>query len=154
MVVISLATREDLPAIWAVQQAAFRPEADYLKLPDTVPLRETLADIERIFPTAVLLKAVDDTGKIVGSVRGVPSNESTVLVCKLAVLPESQRIGIGRMLMQALIAEFPGKDLELTVSDTYLQNGRFYQNVGFVETARGVDDGGIPILYMKRTATA
>jgi predicted N-acetyltransferase YhbS len=153
MAVIARVTPDDLPTIWAVQQAAFRPEADYLKVADTVPLRETLDEIKEKFPNGVFLKAVDETGKIVGSVRGMPSNDSTVLVCKLAVLPENQRQGIGRKLIEALVAELPGKDFELTVSDTYLQNGQFYQKLGFVETKRGLDDGGIPILYLRRPAT-
>jgi predicted N-acetyltransferase YhbS len=154
MAAISRATYADIPAIWAVQQAAFRPEADYLKLADTVPLRETIEDIQNGFASAVILKAVDESGAIIGTVRGVPEDDSTVTVHKLAVNPQNQRSGIGRRLILALEAEFPGKNFELTVSDTYLQNGTFYQSVGYAQTGRSLDDGGIPILHMRKAAPA
>jgi hypothetical protein len=67
----------------------------------------------------------------------VPSDDSTVLVCKLAVLLENQGQEIGRKVLEALVAEFPGTDFGLTVSDTYLKNGPFHHNLGSSKPTMG-----------------
>jgi ribosomal protein S18 acetylase RimI-like enzyme len=153
MVTISHATFDDLPGIWAVQQAAFRPEADQLNIRETLPLLETVADLQRDFQSEIILKAVDNTGMIVGILRGKPLNSSTVRIERLAVNPQSQGLGIGRKLIQSFESEFPGKIFELEVSDTLLQNRRFYERFGYVATGDRSEDNGIPLLMMRKTPT-
>ena len=64
---ISRATKEDLPAILALQYLAYQSEAILLQNFSIPPLKQTLADLEAEFERGVVLKA-EEGGMIAGSV--------------------------------------------------------------------------------------
>ena len=60
---------EDLGVILALQYRAFRSEAKLLGNEGIAPLTQNLADLEQEYAHGTILKAVDEAGVIIGSVR-------------------------------------------------------------------------------------
>lgn len=63
------ATISDLRSILELQYLAYQKEAEILDDYELDPLKETEEEIEEAFFNGVILKAIDDLGHIVGSVR-------------------------------------------------------------------------------------
>lgn len=80
---------EDLGIILALQYRAFRSEARLLGNERIPPLMQTLKDLEKEYREGIVLKAVDEVGVIIGSVRAREKGD-TLHIAKLMVLPERQ----------------------------------------------------------------
>jgi ribosomal protein S18 acetylase RimI-like enzyme len=120
----------DLPEILALQHLAYESEARLLDDFTIPPLLQTLEEIEREFASGVFLKATDENGKIIGSVRAHSAGE-TVYVGKLIVQPELQGQGIGTRLLNAIEAELPSARYELFTSHKSLRTLRLYEHLGY-----------------------
>ncbi len=94
----------DAAEILTLQKLAYQREAllyDDWSIP---PLTQTLPDIEAEFVSKVVLKAVDGN-TIVGSVRA-SLDGATCRIGRLIVHPDSQRKGIGTLLMEKIEKTF------------------------------------------------
>jgi len=91
-------------------------------------------------PEGVLV--YEDDGEIAGYITARTDAETRVgWIPNLAVLPDRQRKGIGRALMDAALAYLAGKGMELARIETLEQNPVgtvFYPGTGFQEVARQI----------------
>ena len=99
---ITLAKREDLRDILDLQYLAYQSEAEIYNDYNIPPLKQTLEKVESEFDKGVILKATDESGNIIGSVRAFSENGS-VYIGKLIVHPNRQRQGIGTALLSACL---------------------------------------------------
>ncbi|MBR3050426.1 MAG: GNAT family N-acetyltransferase, partial [Selenomonadaceae bacterium] len=88
------AAKVDLSEILSLQYSAYQSEAELLNNYNLPPLKQTLSDLQAEFDKQIFLKAIDDAGSLVGSVRYL-SEGDTVYIGKLIVNPLFQRRGIG-----------------------------------------------------------
>lgn len=106
---ITVASRADLPEALRVQRAAFTRVAAALDIPaDRLPpLRETLADLERLHDTGFRFLVARNDDRLLGTVRAEQRPDGVVEVGRLAVDDGQQRRGIGSALMHSLEDSYP-----------------------------------------------
>ena len=109
------ADNTDLREILELQYLAYQSEAALFGSKDIPPLKETLSELEAEFEKGIILKMVDDSGKIIGSVRS-RSDEETVYIGKLMVHPDQQKKGYGKKLLCEIERYYPNKRFELFTS--------------------------------------
>lgn len=92
--------------------------------------------LEQALKNSLQVIAAFDEEKLVGLIRAVGDGYSIVFVQDILVLPEYQRMGIGRQLMERLLAIYPN------IYQLHLLTGKeektkaFYESLGF----RAVDE--------------
>ena len=118
---IEKAEREDLQEILDLQYLAYQSEARLLNNMDIPPLKQTLEEVCNEYKKGIILKALDEKGKIIGSVRGWLEDE-TVYIGKLMVHPQYQGKGIGTKLLLRIESEFSGYRYELFTSTKSKRN--------------------------------
>ncbi|MDD5504586.1 MAG: GNAT family N-acetyltransferase [Candidatus Omnitrophica bacterium] len=123
------ASIEDAERILDLQKLAFQREADLYGDYDIAPLKQTLDEIRAEFKTHVFLNAVD-AGEIVGTVRAY-EKEGTCYIGRLAVVANTQNLGIGTTLMKAIEGCFKPKRFELFVGSKSEKNKHLYQKLGY-----------------------
>ena len=135
-ITIADASPGDAPEILAVQRLAFAPAAVRYDIPDLPPLVESVEEVERAIAGSVVLKALDETGRLVGSVRG-EDRDGDVYVGRLVVHPEAQRRGTATALMLALEDRFPdARRFELFTGNFNEPGMGLYLKLGYAETRR------------------
>lgn len=130
MLSIQKADKTDLQSILDLQYIAFQSEARLLNNYNIPPLKQKISDITADFQRGIILKAVDEKGRIVGSVRGYPEND-TVYIGKLIVAPEMQGRGIGTKLLMEIENVYPDKRYEIFTSSESDKNIRLYEKLGY-----------------------
>ena len=130
--IIVKADASDLKAILELQYLSYQSEAISVNDFTIQPLTQTFIEIEQEYAQCVFLKAQDEDGTIIGSVRAYNENNTTH-VCKLFVHPERQGQHIGEKLLLAVEQECPAKRYELFTSDKNRRSIRLYERVGYVE---------------------
>ena len=131
---ITRANFDDLPEILAIQKLAFAEEAERCQNFNIQPLTETLQEVEQQYQQGtVILKAVDETTTIIGSIRGTLDND-TVYIGKLIVHPKAQNQGVGSSLLYYLESQFPNCNFTLFTNENNPKNLAFYQSNGFYLT--------------------
>ena len=154
------ARREDLPAISALLGATWHATYDGIYGADRVTditsrwhsIESLAKSLDR--PGSAFLVAVED-GRIVGTLSLGPACGDCLQLDRLYVLPEAQRQGIGRRLLEAgLGASSPSETVSLEVEPANARAIRFYERQGFVVTGKTGDcsgsGDGIPALVMTR----
>jgi ribosomal protein S18 acetylase RimI-like enzyme len=140
---IRRAQRHESADLAAVIRDAFQTEADVYG--DIPPMHETAADLEVTFDAGEVTLAADLDGRTVGTVRGETMPDGTIMVRRLAVLPEARGRGIARALLVALEAEYPrAPRFELFTGDRNhaalgLYESLGYARIGTSEIAPGVE---------------
>lgn len=124
------ASAADLAQILELQYLAYQSEAALLNNYDIPPLKQSLSDLQKEYECGTVLKAVDEAGGIVGSVRAYREKDS-VFVGKLIVHPQHRRRGIGSALLREIEAVCPADRYELFTSDKSGDNIRLYQRCGY-----------------------
>ena len=130
MVFIDKAQACDLKAILELQYLAYQSEAKLFGDMDIPPLKQTIEEVGEEFAKGTVLKVVDDSGDIIGSVRAYEEN-GTIYIGKLMVHPKMQKQGIGTQLLLAMENEFPNHRYELFTSSKSISNIRLYERLGY-----------------------
>ena len=125
------AKKEDLAEILQVQHMAFRREAEEFNDFDIEPMTQTIGILEEEYKTFVFLKAVNDEGKIVGSIRGY-IKDGTSYIGKTLVHPDYQGKGIGTKMIGMLEEINKAPRYEINASIRCPQNIRLYEHLGYV----------------------
>ncbi|MBQ8791849.1 MAG: GNAT family N-acetyltransferase [Ruminiclostridium sp.] len=130
MIIIEKACKEDLKEILSLQYTAYQSEAKLFNTTDIPPLKQTLEEVNEEFQKGIILKATDESGNIIGSVRAYQEN-GTAYIGKLMVHPDFQKKGIGSMLLSEIEKQFPALRYELFTSTRSVNNIRLYQKLGY-----------------------
>ena len=130
VILIKKAQKEDLEKILELQYLAYQSEAKLFGNMDIPPLKQTIEELYNEFQKGTILKALDDIGGIIGSVRAYQEN-GTVYIGKLMVHPEMQRKGIGTKLLLEIEREYPNQRYELFTSTKSISNIRLYERLGY-----------------------
>ena len=131
---IRLATIKDAKAVHKVLLAAFEEYRFYYSpegFADTVLSEEKAKD--RIKETKVYV-AVDQSGKIIGTIGWQKLNESEGHIRGMGVIPRHQGKGIGSYLLQLGIRELMKRDVETIKLSVRVKNPsaiKVYQRNGF-----------------------
>jgi N-acetylglutamate synthase-like GNAT family acetyltransferase len=133
---IKRASLEDVETILHLQMHAYLSEGEIYNDYSLPPLIQTLKEIKQEFSQQVFLKATEEDGNILGSVRAYLEKE-TAYIRRLIVKPESQNKGIGTKLMQAVELHFKFADrYELFTGYKSARNLYLYQKLGYLEFKR------------------
>ena len=127
---IKKAQKEDLEEILKLQYLAYQSEAKLFGNMDIPPLKQAIEKVYDEFQKGTILKAVDDRGGIIGSVRAYQEN-GTVYIGKLMVYPKMQKKGIGTKLLLEIENEYPNQRYELFTSTRSEKNIALYQKLGY-----------------------
>ena len=131
VVIITKAERADLEQILTLQHLAYQSEAKLLDDFSIPPLRQTIEEIEREYEEGLFLKAVDENGDLLGSVRAY-TEQGTTHIGKLIICPEKQGQGIGTKLLLAIEEACPAGRYELFTSHKSIRTMGIYERVGYV----------------------
>lgn len=117
IILISKATKDDLPKILELQKLSFKNNV--LDNPNSSPCKQSLQDITIDFQKGVILKVLGSQDAILGSIRAY-NNEGTVRIEKLFVNPENRHHQIASELLRKIELCFHAKRFELCTSDIEL----------------------------------
>lgn len=146
---ITPAKRTDLREILDLQYLAYQSEAEIYNDHNIPPLKQTLEEVESEFDKGVILKATDENGNIIGSVRAFCENGS-VYIGKLIVHPNRQRQGIGTALLAAVEAHYPDQRYELFTGSKSVRNIALYERSGYkIYTVKRIDDN-LEFVYLEK----
>ena len=141
---------EDLGVILALQYRAYRSEARLLNDDKIPPLMQTLGDVEKEYREGIVLKAVDEVGVIIGSVRAREEGD-TLHIGKLMVLPEKQGRGIGTQLLVAIEKSCPKPRYELFTSNISIRTLQLYEGLGYRRFREEQVTPELKFVYMEKT---
>ena len=127
---IEKAEKEDLQDVLDLQYLAYQSEARLFHNMDIPPLKQTLEEVFHEYEKGIILKALNEEGKIIGSVRGY-MQDGTVFIGKLMVHPEEQGKGIGTKLLLSIEKEFRCNRYELFTSTKSKRNIELYEKLGY-----------------------
>lgn len=146
------ADNTNLREILDLQYLAYQSEAALFGSKDIPPLKETLSELEAEFEKGIILKMVDDKGKIIGSVRS-KSDEKTVYIGKLMVHPDEQKKGYGKKLLCEIERYYPNKRFELFTSTRSIDNIRLYEKMGYKKFKEEKITDELVFVYMEKKYT-
>jgi len=142
----------DLDQIFALQYEAYQSEAILYNDFSIPPLTQTIDEIRKEYEKCIFLKAVNEKGNIIGSVRAFVDND-TAYIGKLIVRPEMQGRGIGTKLLLAIEQECLTTRYELFTGDKSIKNLRLYEHLGYVRFREQTIADGLIFIYMEKYAT-
>ncbi|MBO4288742.1 MAG: GNAT family N-acetyltransferase [Lachnospiraceae bacterium] len=94
------------------------------------------AALKEGFAHSLLTLAAYDNGELLGLIRTVGDGSTIVFIQDLLVYPEHQRQGIGKALLEEVLARFANvRQIEL-VTDDRPQTVAFYQSLEFTELSQ------------------
>ncbi len=149
MIVIEKACKEDLAEILKLQYIAYQSEAELFKTTDIPPLKQTLEEVLQEFQRGIILKATNENGKIIGSVRAYSKNK-TAYIGKLMVHPDFQKRGIGSLLLSEIEKHYPDFRYELFTSTRIISNIRLYQKLGYKIFKEEAVSEELKFVYMEK----
>lgn len=149
---IEKAEKSDIKQILELQYLAYQSEAKLNNNYSIPPLLQTLEDVEAEFNKGTILKAVDESGNIIGSVRGYIEN-SSLLIFKLIVNPALQGKGIGTKLLLALEKVYPIMRYELFTSSKSERNIKLYERLGYVRYQEKQISPTLTFVYLEKNVT-
>ncbi|MDR2967284.1 MAG: GNAT family N-acetyltransferase [Methanobacteriaceae archaeon] len=134
--IIKKANFSDLEDILDLQKLAYISEAELYEDSSIEPLKQTLDDIQNEYENGIILKALNNDFKIIGSVRAYKIND-TAFIQKLIVHPDFQNKGIGQTLLEAIEKYFIAIDsnIEFKLFTGYKssKNIYLYKKSGYME---------------------
>jgi ribosomal protein S18 acetylase RimI-like enzyme len=150
--IITQATKEDLPTILDIQKKAFLEVARAFHLKTLPPMEQTLNSVTTEFMNGMILKA-SIANTIVGSVRAYQKTD-TCYIGKLIVLPMYQNKGIGKALMQEIENQYKNivKRYELFTGKRDPRNRHLYDQLGYKAFKTEKLNDEISFVYMEKSA--
>jgi N-acetylglutamate synthase-like GNAT family acetyltransferase len=140
-VVIRQATRDDVPLLAEVIRVAFRDVADRFALTaetcPTHPSNCATAWIEKALDKGVRYYIGEEGGKAWGCVALERADPEVCYLERLAVLPEFRRKGLGKALVDHVLAEaraLGARRVEIAIIAEQRELGAWYQRLGFLPT--------------------
>lgn len=92
------------------------------------------ARLERALTYSLMVLGAYEGKQLVGLIRAVGDGETILFIQDLLVLPEYQRRGIGKQLIEALLARFHEVRQRVLLTDDDPKTRSFYKAAGFVES--------------------
>lgn len=145
---ISAIGDEDAGEVLTVQRAAFVSEAAIYGSVDMPPLTQTLAELEAELRSESGFVARMD-GRLVGAIRFV-ERDGMLLIGRIAIAPDMQGEGIGRMLLQAAEDASTADVAELFTGSLSEANLRLYEACGYEEHERIPDGDGTAQVFLRK----
>ena len=141
--------KKDLQQILDLQYLAYQSEAQLLNNPNIPPLKQTIEELEMEFESNIMLKVIDESDVIIGSVRACSQN-GTLYIGKLIVCPEFQRQGIGTKLLKEIERICPSERYELFTSSKSVGNIKLYERIGYnIFDEKDVSDN-LKFIYLEK----
>lgn len=128
---IGQVTLEDLEELLAVQEMSYQDEFKEWKKEHIPPVHQTIEDLKADIARGPFLKAMDENGMIIGSVRGY-EHDDTVYLSKLFVHPLYQDRGIGHQLMTYIERMYPNSRFEIYTTCHSTKKLDLYAKMGYV----------------------
>lgn len=138
----------DAGEVLTVQRAAFVSEAAIYGSVDMPPLTQTLAELEAELRSESGFVARID-GRLVGAIRFV-ERDGLLLIGRIAIAPDMQGEGIGRMLLQAAEESADADVAELFTGSLSEANLRLYTSCGYEEHERIPDGDGTEQVFLRK----
>ena len=151
--IIQPARQQDLPEILALQKTAFAAEAQLVNDWNIPPLTQTLDELADDWRKGIMLKAVNEGGPIIGTVRGHMAPDG-FYIGRLAVQPQWQGRGCGSALLEAMIARAEPNRLVLFTSTKSERNLRLYEKFGFTHFKKSTTATGVPLIWLEKSNSA
>jgi predicted N-acetyltransferase YhbS len=137
-VTIDPLTEADAGEVMTLQRAAFVSEAQIYGSADMPPLTQTLEQVAAELRDSESLGARDGH-RLVGAIR-YRIDGDLLLIGRIAVAPDQQGEGIGRMLLTAAEERSSAAEAELFTGSLSTANIALYERCGYVISER-VDEG-------------
>ena len=147
--IIQPARQQDLPEILALQKTAFAAEAQLVNDWNIPPLTQTLDELADDWRKGIMLKAVNEGGPIIGTVRGHMAPDG-FYIGRLAVQPQWQGRGCGSALLEAMIAWAEPNRLVLFTSTKSERNLRLYERFGFKPFKKSTTATGVTLVWLEK----
>ena len=147
--IIQPARQQDLPEILALQKTAFAAEAQLVNDWNIPPLTPTLDELAVVWRTGIMLKAVNEGGPIIGTVRGHMAPDG-FYIGRLAVQPQWQGRGYGSALLTAILSAAKAARYELFTSAKSERNLRLYEKFGFVPYKKAQTANGVELVWLEK----
>ncbi|UWF78093.1 MULTISPECIES: GNAT family N-acetyltransferase [Microbacterium] len=139
---------EDAGEVLTLQRAAFVSEAQIYGGVDMPPLTQTLEQVE-----AELRECIGWTarvgGRLVGAIRARVDGD-LLLIGRIAIAPDMQGEGIGRMLLEVAERESHAAEAELFTGSLSEANLRLYRRCGYRETERVPQGDGTEQVFLRK----
>ncbi|GAA2930138.1 GNAT family N-acetyltransferase [Microbacterium luteolum] len=145
---ISSIQDSDAGEVLTVQRAAFVSEAAIYGSVDMPPLTQTLSELEAELRTESGFVARID-GRLVGAIRFV-ERDGLLLIGRIAIAPDMQGEGIGRMLLEAAEESSDADVAELFTGSLSEANLRLYESCGYEEHERIPDGDGTAQVFLRK----
>lgn len=146
---IENANQTDLQSILELQYLAYQSEARLFNTKAIPPLIQTLEEVQQEYQKGIILKAIDDHDKIIGSVRAYCEN-GTVYIGKLMVHPDYQGQGIGTKLLGAIEKCYTNVRYELFTSTKSKGNIALYERLGYKKYKEKDILGELKFVYLEK----
>lgn len=144
---IRLATVDDIAAIEAIVHAAYSP---YIERIGRKP--GPMLDDYRRQVAAARVHVLENAGQVHGFVVLI-HNDEYLLLDNLAVDPDAQGLGYGRLLLEFTERQARQGAIRLYTNEAMTENIVLYTRKGYVETHRA-EENGLRRVYMQKDLTA
>lgn len=142
-------TDADAGEVLTLQRAAFVSEAQIYGSTDMPPLTQTLEQVTAELREGTALGA--RTGhRLVGAIR-YRIDGDLLLIGRIAVAPDQQGEGIGRLLLTAAEERSGASQAELFTGSLSEANIRLYERCGYAVSERIPDGDGTEQVFMRKT---
>lgn len=149
--IIENANEKDLQSILDLQYLAYQSEAKLFNTTAIPPLMQTLEEVQHEYEKGIILKAVDENGIIIGSVRAY-CQDGTVYIGKLMVHPDHQGKGLGTKLLVEIEKRYSNVRYELFTSTRSKKNIHMYEKLGYTIFNEKEITEEIRFVYLEKNA--
>lgn len=141
-------TVADAGEVLTLQRAAFVSEALIYGSAEMPPLTQTLEEVRAELADCVGWVARAG-GRLVGAIRGQQADD-VLLIGRIAIAPDMQGEGIGRMLLEHAEQQSGASWAELFTGSLSEANLRLYERCGYVESERVPQDDGTEQVFLRK----